>query len=63
MEKIMSHLQPSRQTVDSSASKILPPNSLRYELLDDIEAITDEEIDNYVCHLRQMGHEAFEMAA
>ncbi len=59
----MSHPQSSRQAVNSGASKILPPNSLVCELLDDIEAMTDEEIDNYVCHLRQMGHEAFERAA
>ena len=59
----MSHVQPTQPTIDSGASKILQLHSLECELLDDIEAMTDEEIDNYVSHLRQMGHEAFEMAA
>jgi hypothetical protein len=59
----MSTIQLAHQTTDSGASKILQLHSLECELLDDIEAMTDEEIDNYVSHLRQMGHEAFEMAA
>ena len=57
----MSRTQPTHPTTDSS--NVIQLHSLECELLDDIEAMTDEEIDNYVCHLRQMGHEAFEMAA
>ena len=57
----MSHTPPTYPTTDSS--NVLRLHSLECELLDDIEAMTDEEIDNYVCHLRQVGHEAFEMAA
>ena len=51
----------NKQILDSNISKMLQLQSL--ELLDDIESLTDEEIDVYVSHLRQMGHEAFEMAA
>ena len=57
----MSHTPPTYPTTVSS--NVLRLHSLECELLDDIEAMTDEEIDNYVCQLRQMGHEAFEMAA
>ncbi len=59
----MSQVQHTPKTIDSGPSKVLRLHSLECELLDDIEAMTDEEIDNYVSHLRQMGHEAFEMAA
>ena len=59
----MSHPQSSRQAVNSGTSKMLQLHSLDCELLDDIESMTDEEIDIYVCHLRQMGHESIEMAA
>jgi len=59
----MSQVQPIQKTIDSGASKMLRLHSLECELLDDIEGITDEEIDNYVSHLRQMGHESIEMAA
>ena len=57
----MSRTQPNHPTTDSS--NVIQLHSLECELLDDIEGMTDEEIDNYVSQLQQMEHEAFEMAA
>ena len=59
----MSRIQPTHSTVNSDSSNVIRLHSIECELLDDIEAMTDEEIDNYVSQLRQMEHEAFEMAA
>jgi hypothetical protein len=63
MENTMPRIQATHPTTDSDSSNVIRLHSLEYELLDDIEAMTDEEIDNYVCQLRQIGHEAFKMAA